>query len=77
MDNYLAYFLLLTLLRVNKIRATCVFDKSSLHKCTINWEQAAEKKESGYLNSPHQAKKQCNFDSGWLDRRQGSLLSFF
>ena len=29
------------------------------------------------LNSVHQAKKQCNFDSGWLDQQQGCSHSFF
>ena len=29
------------------------------------------------LNSAHQAKKQCNFDSGWLERQHCDLNSFF
>ena len=29
------------------------------------------------MNSAHQAKRRCNFDSGWLERQQGGLHSFF
>ena len=29
------------------------------------------------LNSAHQVKKWCNFDSGWLEPQQGGLHSFF
>ena len=29
------------------------------------------------LNSAYQAKKQCNFDSGWSEQQQGSFHSFF
>ena len=42
-----------------------------------HWGQTAPKKEVATLNSAHQAKKQCNFGSGLLERQQGGLHSFF
>ena len=43
-----------------------------------HWQQTAAKKSNvATLNSAHQAKKQCNFDSGWLERQQCDLHSFF
>ena len=36
-----------------------------------HWGQTAAKKSNvATLNSPHQAKKQCNIDSGWLEQHQ-------
>ena len=33
-----------------------------------NWGQtAAKKRKVATLNSANQAKRQCNFDSGWLE----------
>ena len=41
-----------------------------------HWGQAAGKKRNmATLNSAHKAKKQCNFDSGWLERQQCDLHS--
>ena len=37
-----------------------------------HWGQIAAKKRN-VTSSAHQAKKQCNFDSGWLERQQGGL----
>ena len=35
------------------------------------WGQTSEKKRNvATLNSSHQAKKQCNFDSRWLEQQQ-------
>ena len=43
-----------------------------------HWGQAAAKKRKvATLNSAHQVKKQCNFDSGQLERQQCDLHSFF
>ena len=36
-----------------------------------------KKRNVTILNSAHQAKKQCNFDSGWLEQQQCDLHSFF
>ena len=33
--------------------------------------------KKGTLNNAHQNKKQCNFGSGWLERQQCGLHSFF
>ena len=42
-----------------------------------HWGRAtAKKRNAATLNSAHQAKKQCNFDSGWLERQQCDLHSF-
>ena len=77
-DNYFKCFRLLTQLGVNNIRATRVFNKNKLSKCTIIEDKQLLKKERGQcLKSAHQAKKQCNFDSGWLERQQCDLHSFF
>ena len=45
-----------------------------------HWGQLASKKEKTKVatwNSAHQTKKWCNFDSGWLERQQCDLHSFF
>ena len=34
-----------------------------------HWEQTVAKKNAATLNSAHQGKKHCNFDSGWLERQ--------
>ena len=67
--TYFTSFRLFTQHGVNKIWATVVFNKNELSKCV----------NVATLNSAHQAKKtvQCNHDSGWLERRHGSLHSFF
>ena len=61
MDSYFTYFRLLTILGVNKY---------------IGYTNALSKRNVAALNSAHQAKKQINIDSGWLERQQGSLHSF-
>ena len=38
---------------------------------------SCKKRKAATLNSAHQAEKQCNFNSGWLERQQGGLHSFF
>ena len=40
-------------------------------------QTACKKINAATLKSPHQAKTQCNFDSGWLVRQQDGLHSFF
>ena len=70
MDNYFTSFRLLTQLGVNNILATPVLNKNRLGKCTIIGDKQLQKKERGHLNIAHQAKKECNFDSGWLERQQ-------
>ena len=43
-----------------------------------HWGQtAAQERNVTTFNSAHQAKTQCNFDSGWLERQQGGLHRFF
>ena len=43
-----------------------------------HWGQAASRnKNEATLNITHQAKKQWNFDSGWLEQQQCGLHSFF
>ena len=39
--------------------------------------QLQKKRNVATLNSAHQAKKRCDFDSGWLERQQSNLHSFF
>ena len=42
------------------------------------WEKtAAKKRNMATLKYAYQGKKQYNFDSGWLERQQGGLHSFF
>ena len=77
MKNYFLTFRLLILLRVNNIRATRVLNKNRLRKCTITGDKQHQKRNVATLNSAHQAKKQCNFGSGLLERQQGGLHSFF
>ena len=40
-------------------------------------KNSCKKRKVATLNSAHQAKKQWNFDSGWLERQQCDLHSFF
>ena len=78
MDNYFTSFCLLTLLGVNNIVATRVLKKNRLRKCTLIWVKQLQKQRNMVnLNSAHQTKNQCNFDSGWLERQQDGLHSFF
>ena len=35
-----------------------------------HWEKELQKKNVVIFNSAHQAKKQCNFDSVWLEQQQ-------
>ena len=66
----------LTHLGFNNIRTTGAINKMSLCKCTIIGEKQLQKKRNVVtLNSAHQAKKQCNFDNGWLERQHGGLHS--
>ena len=73
MDNYFTSFSLLTHLGVNNIRATRVLSKNRLRKCTITGDKQLEKRNGPTLNNAHQAKKQREFDSGWLERHQCDL----
>ena len=67
MVNYFTSFRLLTLLGVNNNPATRVFDENS-YANVLSWEiHSCNKRNLATLNSAHQAKKQCNFDSSWLD----------
>ena len=75
MDNYFISFRLLTHLGVNNIRTTRVLNKNRLRKCTIIGDKQLQKRNVATLNSAHQAKKQCNFDTGWLERQQCDLHS--
>ena len=34
------------------------------------WKKYLQKRNVAILNSAHQAKRQCNFDSGWLEQQQ-------
>ena len=77
MDNYFTFFRLLTHLGVNNIRATRVLSKNRLRKCTIIGDKQLEKRNVATLNNAHQAKRQCIFDTGWLERQQCDLHSFF
>ena len=78
MNNYFTSFSLPTLLGVNNIWATRVLNKNKLRECNIIGDKNLRKKWNvATLNSTNQAKKQCNFDSGWLERQQGGLHSFF
>ena len=75
MDDYFTSLRLLNHLGVNKIWATDVLNKSRLRKCTIVGDKQLQKRNVATLNSAYQAKKQCNFDSGWLEQQQGGLLN--
>ena len=78
MDNYFTSVRLLTHVGVNNIRATRVLNKNRLHKCTIIGDKQLQKKRNmANLNSAHQAKKQCNFETGWLEQQHCYLQSFF
>ena len=38
-----------------------------------HWDKQLQKRNVTTLNRAHQEEKQCNFDSCWLERQQGSL----
>ena len=61
MDNYFTYFRLLT-----HLEATEMYYANSL----LLEETAAKKRNVTTMNSAHQAKQQCNFDSNWLELQQ-------
>ena len=77
-DNYFTSFCLFTRLGVNNIRATRLLNKNKLPKCTIIGDKQLQKKRKvATLNRVHEAKKQCNFDSGWLERQRCNLHRYF
>ena len=79
MDNCFTSFRLLTHLGVNIIRATGLFNKNRLRKCSsIGDKQLKKKKERDHIEqcSAHLSKKQCNL-RGWLEQHQDGLYSFF
>ena len=75
-ENYFTSFRLFTRLRVNNIWATGVLDKNRLRKCIIGDKQL-EKKVKWPLWTALVKRKNCNFDSGWLEQQQSGLHSFF
>ena len=78
MDTYFTSFRLLTLLGVDNIGATGVLNKSRLRNCTIIGDKQLQKrKERSHFKQRTSTKKQCNFDSGWLEQLQGGLHNFF
>ena len=78
MDIYFTSFRLLTLLGANNIGATHVLNKSRLRNCTIIGDKQLQKrKERSHFKQRTSTKKQCNFDSGWLEQLQGGLHNFF
>ena len=40
-------------------------------------DEQLQKMERGHYDSAQYAKKQCNFDSDWLERQQDGLYIFF
>ena len=76
MDNYFTYFRLITHLGVNNIRATGVLNKNYANALSLG-TNSLKKRSVATLNSAHQTKKKCNFDSGWLERQLCDLHSFF
>ena len=76
-DNYFTSFCLLALLEVNNIWATRLLNKNRLSRYTIIGDKQLQKRNVATLNSAYQAKKECNFNSGWSEQQQGGLHSFF
>ena len=66
MDNYFTSFRLLTHLRVNNIRVTCVLSKNRLLKCTIIGNKHLQKKERGYFEQCTSTKKSVQIWLVWL-----------
>ena len=57
MDNYFTSFRLVTHLGVNNIRATSVFNKTSLRRCTILGDKHLQKNELGDFEQCTSSKK--------------------
>ena len=57
MDNYPTFFCLLTHLKDNNIRATGMFNKNRIRKCTITGDTQLQKRNVAPLNSAHQVEK--------------------
>ena len=54
-----------------------MLNKKKVTQMHYHWGQTAAKKRNvNTLNRAHQTKKQCNFDSGWLERQQCDLYNF-
>ena len=78
MNNYFKSFCLLIYLLIYNIRATGVLNKNKLHKCTVFGEKQPQKNRMLPLWTAHiKQKKQCKFDSAWLERQQSGVHSFF
>ena len=72
MDNYFTSFFYLPSLELT------IFEQNVDYANTLSLgDKKLQKRDVTTLNSAHQAKKQGNFDSGWLERQQSGLQSFF
>ena len=78
MNNYFTSFRLLTHLGVKNISATGVLSKKRLRKYTVVTDKQPQKREYDRLQQRAPSKKkQCKFDSGWFERQQRGVHSFF
>ena len=76
MDNISHFFFYLPTLELTKLEQQ-VYSTKKVYQTHYHWAQTTDKYNVATLNSAHQAKKLCNFDSGWLERQQFSLQSFY
>ena len=70
MDNYFTSFHLLTHLVVITTFEQQVCSTKIDYANALSLGERAAKKNVVIFNSAHQAKKQCNFDSVWLEQQQ-------
>ena len=73
LDNYFTSFRLLTHLGVNNIRATRMFSKNRLRKCTIIGDKHLQKKQRGHFEQCKSSKKVVQL--GWNNRSAIDIAS--
>ena len=77
MDNISHLFICLSTLKLTTLEQHLRSTKICYANALSLGTNGCKKRNVATLNSANQAKKQCNFDSGWLEWQQWDFYSFF
>ena len=77
MDNISHLFICLSTLKLTTLEQHLRSTKICYANALSLGTNGCKKRNVATLNSANQAKKQCNFDSGWSEWQQCNLHSFF
>ena len=76
-DNYFTFFVCFPTLEITTFEQQVCSAKIGYANAVSLGTSSCKKKKKATLNSTHRAKKQSNFNSGWLEQHQGGLYSLF